>query len=102
MEQNILQLYYLFFLNSRYFKKIFYLILEKGEGREKERERNIDRLPLARALTWGQACNPDMCPDLELNWWPFAGWDDAQPTEPQQSGLYYLNLNELKIKCHLH
>ena len=28
-----------------------YLFSEKGEGREKERERNLDWLPLARALT---------------------------------------------------
>ena len=60
MEQNILQLYYLFFLNSRYFKKIFYLILEKGEGREKERERNIDRLPLAP--NWGPGPQPRHVP----------------------------------------
>ena len=25
-----------------------------------------------------------MCPDWELNWWPFAWWDDAQPSEPYQ------------------
>ena len=31
------------------FKEFFYLFLEKGAERDKERERNIDRLPPARA-----------------------------------------------------
>ena len=49
-------MYYLFIL------KIYLLIyfLERGEGREKERERNVDQLPLARPRmgTWPstQAC----------------------------------------------
>ena len=29
------------------FKDFIYLLLERGEGKEKERESNIDRLPLA-------------------------------------------------------
>ena len=55
------------FLLSCFFKKVFslvkdfvYLFLERGEGREKERERNIDWLPLAcpQQGTWPatQAC----------------------------------------------
>ena len=32
------------------------------------------------------ARNPGMCPDWASNQWPFALWDDAQPTEPHQSG----------------
>ena len=32
------------------------------------------------------ACNPGMCPDQELNRRPLGLWDDAQPTEPHQSG----------------
>ena len=53
-----------------FFKKIFfiYLFLERGEGREEERERNIsvrdvDWLPLSRPPTWDLACNLGMCPD---------------------------------------
>ena len=32
--------------NNLFFKDFIYLFLERGEGREKERERNIDWLPL--------------------------------------------------------
>ena len=36
--------------------------------------------------SWGLACNPGMCPDWELNQRPFTLWDNAQLTEPRQSG----------------
>ena len=50
-----------FFLFNQYFKDFIYLFLERREGREKERERNIPvQLPIARPLlgTWTatQAC----------------------------------------------
>ena len=49
------------------FKKDFvYLLLERGEGREKERERNISQVPLAHPHR-----NSGMCPDPESNWPPF-------------------------------
>ena len=49
-------------------KENIYLFLERGEGREKERERNIDWLPLAcMPLTGDLAPDPGMCPDQELN-----------------------------------
>ena len=35
---------------SLFIKDFIYLFLETGEGREKERERNIDRLPLICTL----------------------------------------------------
>ena len=35
-----------------------------------------------------------MCPDQELNLWPIALWDDAQATEPHQSGLLLWLLNK--------
>ena len=50
----------LFFL-----KILFFLFLEKGEGREKERETSIDchlHVPRTRDQAWV------MCPDQELNW----------------------------------
>ena len=60
------------------FKDFIYLFLDGGEGRKKERERNIDvwvihssftsRIPSTGDL----ACNTGMCPDWELNWWPFS------------------------------
>ena len=61
------------------------LFLERGDGRENERERNIDvrrkinQLPLLRALTGGQTC---MCPERNQTR-PFTLWGDAQPTESQ-------------------
>ena len=45
----------------------------RGEGREREKERNIDQLPLACTLTGNRTCNPD----LESNPRPFHSWDDA-------------------------
>ena len=59
---------------------------------EKERERNIDVLEKHwlvashASQTRDLTCNPDMCPDWELNQWPFALWYDAQPIEPHRSG----------------
>ena len=58
------------------------MFLETGEGNEKERERNIDWLPL-----WTH--NPGTCPDQESNWQPFPLPDNARPTEPLWSGPCY-------------
>ena len=50
------------------FFKDLYLFLDRGEGREKERERNINVwLPLVQPPTGDLAHNPGMCPDWELN-----------------------------------
>ena len=64
-----------------------YLFLEREGGREKERERNINRLSLTHAPARDQTHNPSMSPDWESNWRPFTLQDDAQPTEPHHSGL---------------
>ena len=54
----------------------FYLFLERGEERKKERERNIDVqentdwLPLHISPNGNQASNPGMCPDQESKQWP--------------------------------
>ena len=46
-----------------FFKKIFiYLFLERGEGREEERKRNIDQLPLVCPPTWGPNMHPRPVP----------------------------------------
>ena len=58
------------------------LFLERGERREKEREKNINQLPLADL-----ARNPGMCPDWESNQRPFGFQADTQSTDPQQPGL---------------
>ena len=50
------------------FFKRFYLFLEKGEGREKERERNINvRSPLTLHPTGDLARKAGTCPDWESN-----------------------------------
>ena len=69
------------------FKKDFiYLFLERGEEREKEREKNIHAVSHAPP-TWDLAHNPGMCPDWESNWWPFGSQAGTQSTEPHQPGL---------------
>ena len=61
-----------------FLKKIIYLFLERGGGREKEKERNINVwLPLVCPPPTGVlAHNPGMCPRLGIEpvtlW--FAGW----------------------------
>ena len=71
---------------KRFFKNI-YLLLERGEGRKKERERNINVwLPLNAPPTGDLASNPGMCPDWESNLRPFGSQASAQPTEPHQLG----------------
>ena len=78
------------------FKKDFiYLLLERREGKEKERERNMDVQEIYRLVasptppTGDLVCNPGMCPDWESNWWPFSLQASIQSTEPQQPGLKY-------------
>ena len=67
---------------------MFYLLfLERREGKEEERERNISVwLPLVCPLlgTWPttQAC----ALDWELNWQPFRSQAGTQSTEPHQPG----------------
>ena len=64
--------YYLYFTDEEtevfFFKKTIYLFLERGKGREKGRERNIDWLLVSYILTGDKTCNLGMCPDQELNW----------------------------------
>ena len=58
-----------------FFKILF--ILERWNGKAKERERNIDVQEIHQSVashmppTWDSAHNPGMWPDLESNWWPF-------------------------------
>ena len=75
------------FLNKR-----FYLFLERREGREKERERNIDvwgkhwLVASLKSPTRGLACNSGMCPWQGIELRCFGLQDDSQPTEPHQPG----------------
>ena len=59
-----------------FLKILFIYFLERGEGKEKEQERNIN--------VW---LPPHMCPDWESNWRPFGLQAHAPSTEPYQSGL---------------
>ena len=70
---------------SLFFKDFIYLFLEREEGREKERERNINVwLPLVHG---DLVNNPGMWPDWELKWRPFGLQAGAQSIEPHQPGL---------------
>ena len=42
---------------------------------------------------WGPNRNPGLCPDRELNWWPFALWTDTQPPRATlvSAVIVYLN-----------
>ena len=59
---------------------------DETEGEKYQCERNINLLPLACTLTGDWTRNPGMCSDWELNQQPLGLQDDAQPTEPHQTG----------------
>ena len=69
-----------------YFLKILCIIFREGGREEKERERNIDRLPLTHPQPCNRdlACNPGMCPDQEFNGQPFTLWNDAHLSHTSQ------------------
>ena len=73
--------------------KILFICFQRGEGRQKERERSIDVRESHRLIAChtrpdqGRTRNPGMCPDWESNPGPFAVQDGTQPTEPHRSGL---------------
>ena len=76
----------------------FYLFTFRERGREGEREGEKNRCVrdtsigcLPYAPDWGSApTSPCMCPDWELNGWPFGSQAGAQCTEPHQPGLHSL------------
>ena len=75
------------------FLDFVYLLLERGEGKEKERERNIDVQEIHQLVasstppTGDLAQNPGMCLDWELNQLSFGSQVGAQSIEPHQPGL---------------
>ena len=80
-------LLHLFFFKRSFFKKRFYLFLERGEGREKERERNTNVwLPLACALLGTSSATQACALAWESNRWPFGLQAGAQFTQPPQQG----------------
>ena len=77
-----------------FFKQLIYLFLERGEGREKEREKYQCVVASHVAPTGDLACNPGMCLDWESNWQPFG-------LQPALNSLSYTsqgqNINVLKL-----
>ena len=61
--------------------------LERGDEREKERERKISQPPLTHALMGAGTHSPGMGPDREATGQPFALRYDGCPAESHQSGL---------------
>ena len=78
VQKLSLPLWNSFFINL-YFLDFIYLFLETGK----------DHCVVASCTppTGDLACYPGMCPDWELNQWPFGLWAGTQSTEPHQPGL---------------
>ena len=89
---------YKFSIQKIFLKIIIYLPSERGEGREKERGRNIGMWEICQSVascmspSGDLTCTPGMCPDWELNWWPFGSQASTQSIEPHQpeQGFFYL------------
>ena len=72
------------------FKDFTHLVLERGEGKEKERERNSHQLLLTRPQPG--TCLKAQAPALTGISWQTCGLrEDAQPTEPHWPGLKHFN-----------
>ena len=77
------------------FRGFSFLFSERGEGRERDRERNISMwLPLTCPPTGDLARNPGVCPDWESNRRPFGSQARTQSTELHQPGLRESTLYE--------
>ena len=72
---------YLYFQSASWFFFFLLLIPERGEKREKEREKNISVTEKHQSVA---SC---MFPDWQLNTRPFSFQDDTQPAEPNQPRL---------------
>ena len=72
---------------------LFIYFLERGKGRAKKRERDIDVQEIHQSVaphiqpSRDLACNPGMCPDQESNQRPFGAQASFQSTELHQPGL---------------
>ena len=78
---------------QEFLKDFTYLFLERGGGREKERERNINPVVASHVAPSGDlAHNPGICPDWELSWWPFGSQPTLSPLSHSSQGriLFFL------------
>ena len=83
---------------ASFFKRFYLFIFRKrgGEG-EREEEKHQCVVALHTPHTGDLARNLSMCPDWELNLWPFGLQSRAQSTESYQPGLFcFLFTNEEK------
>ena len=82
---------------------LIYLFLQREEGKEKGRERNINVwLPLTCPPTGDLARKPSMCSDWDSNQQAFGSQAYTQSTEPHQPGLNslesYLTYFEMRFE----
>ena len=85
------------FCSFLFFK--FYLFLERGEGRKKEKHQTFtckkNIVCLLHTPNQGPGPQPRHVPDPGSNWRPLGLRDDAPYTEPHQPGLVVFNLTLL-------
>ena len=83
------KVFYIYFLKKPFLKRdfIYYFQREgKGRGMGNINSWKIHWLVASHMpLTGDLACNPGMCPDWELNRWPFSWQTCAQSTEPHHT-----------------
>ena len=86
---SVLYKYTIFYLFLNIFFKRFYLFIFRQSRKEGERKGEKHQCVVASHMppTGDLAHNPGMCPNWELNWWPFGSQSSVQYTEQHQPGL---------------
>ena len=70
--------------NNCFFKRFYYLFLEKGKEGEREEEKHQCVVASLVPPMGDLARNSGMCPDWELNQQPFGSQASTQSTEPHK------------------
>ena len=92
-------------LKLNFLKRFYLFILERGEGREKERERNIDWLPLTHPLlgTWSatqaRALTENQTSDLSVERPVVSPLRQHQPGPQVKCNLYVAVEEETRYNC---